>query len=352
MRARTPGIMPLVTLLLVCEMVGISVGQEDTTARPAVSVAGELAFSETLVFDYDRDGVQERVQFWISFEAVPPPGGPDAADPETESGSLVYYVYDLESEQLVDDWMVGFNMTMGGGFPRAGESYPLTNVRITGRTAQFDLAGTTFTIVDNGDSWDEDTIEITNQNGTRPARFYGGDVRVVANPLEVTRPMDIAANRECNECHEDAGISIAVLGGEHRELECRECHTVHPPDVDGAVFPDCLACHDGHAETMTASTCTECHASHDVTHYAHSPTIADESCAACHEDVVETLADSQSLHMGIGCVLCHQDEHAAEAKACQHCHRGTHPQHVMRKPELCGDCHGSAHDLKSAHEGH
>jgi len=337
--------------LLVLGVARTIVAQDGPPDDAAVSVSGELAFSEVLVFDYDRDGVQERVQFWIEFAAQPPAGGPGATDPTLQGGSLVYYVYDLEAEERVDDWMVGFNMTMGGGFPRAGESYPLTNVRIAGRKAEFDLAGTRFTVVDSGDSWEQDTIEITNQNGTRPARFYGGDVRVVPNPLEVAEPLDIAANRECNACHEDAGISIAVQGGPHRELSCADCHPVHPPDAEEAVFPACLDCHDGHSEAMAAATCVACHASHDVTHYAHAPTIADENCAACHADVVDTLAASRSLHMGVGCVLCHQDEHGAEAKACQYCHRGTHPQHVMRRPDLCGDCHGTAHDLKSAHGG-
>ncbi len=347
MSRRTSGITRTCALLAVVGVVGILLAQDGAPPVPGPSVSGELAFSETLVFDYDRDGVQNRVQFWIDFEARPAPGEPS---PRVTSGSLTYYVFDLDSTQRVDDWMIGFNMTMGGGFPRAGESYPLTNVRITGKKAQFDLAGTSFTMVDGGDSFKEDTIEVSDHNGVRKARFYGGDVRVVPDPL-AARPLDIEANRECNDCHDDAAASMAAVGGPHRELECITCHTEHPPDVEGVVVPACLECHESHSEVMTAASCVDCHASHDVETVAHTATMPDAYCAPCHDDVADTLRASRSLHMGVACVLCHQTEHSAEPKPCQHCHRGTHPQHVMQSPERCRDCHNTAHDTERGQAG-
>lgn len=346
MSGRSFGVASTLGALLVSATVGVLTAQDVRPAASAPSVSGELAFSETLVFDYDRDGTQNRVQFWIAFEGRPAPGEPS---PRVESGTLRYYVLDLESGQLVDNWMIGFNMTMGGGFPRAGESYPLTNVRITGKKAQFDLAGTSFTIVDGGDSFKEDTIEVSDHNGVREARFYGGDVRVIPDP-SAARPLDIEANRECNECHDDAAASMAAVGGPHREFECATCHPEHPPDVEEAVFPACLECHEGHSEAMTAATCVECHASHDATRYAHRTTMPDSYCAPCHGDVADTIRASRSLHMGVACVLCHQTEHSAEPKSCQFCHRGTHPQHVMQSPDRCRDCHNTAHEIESGRE--
>jgi hypothetical protein len=327
--------------LLVSGTVGMLLAQDGTLPPPAPSVSGELAFSETIVFDYDRDGTQERVQFWIDFEARPAPGGPS---PEVESGTLTYYVLDLESGQRVDDWMLGFNMTMGGGFPRAGESYPLTNVRISGKKAQFDLAGTGFTIVDGGDSWQEDTIEVSGLSGVRTGRFYGGDVRVVPDP-SAPQALDIEANRECNECHDEAAVTMAAGGGPHRDFECTTCHPQHPPDVEGVVVPACLECHESHSEVMTAASCAECHAGHDLASVAHTVSMPDSYCASCHGDVAHTIRASRSLHMGVACVLCHQSEHAAEPKTCQFCHRGTHPQHVMQSPDRCRDCHNTAHEI-------
>ena len=346
MSSRAIGVASTGAALLALGVVGILLAQDGAPPAPGPSVSGELAFSETLVFDYDRDGTQNRVQFWIDFEARPAPGEPS---PRVTSGSLTYYVFDLDSKQRVDDWMIGFNMTMGGGFPRAGESYPLTNVRITGKKAQFDLAGTSFTMIDGGDSFAEDTIEVSDHNGVRTGRFYGGDVRVVPDPL-AAQLLDIEANRECNECHEDAAASMAAVGGPHREFECTSCHTEHPPDVEGVVVPACLECHDSHSEVMTAASCVQCHAGHDVTRVVHTVAMPDSYCGACHDDVVDTLRASRSLHMGVKCVLCHQQQHAAQPKACGFCHRGTHPQHVMQSPDRCRDCHGTAHDIESGRE--
>jgi hypothetical protein len=340
-----------VVVLLVLGTAGILFSQRTAPPEPMVSVSGELAFSKTIVFDYDRDGSQDRVQFWISFEAQPPASTPGRTDAKLAGGYLSYYVYDVERHKRIDDWMLGFNMTMGGGFPRAGEKYPLTNVRITGLQAQFDLGSTSFRIIDGGNSWKKDTIEVTDVNGTRIARFYGGDVRIIPNQLEVAKPLDIKANRECIECHETSAVSIAVKGGPHHDFKCTDCHTEHPPDVEGVTFPNCLGCHDSHSEAMSASSCAECHGNHDVTRYIHTVTMPDTYCGACHDDVIETLKSSRSLHMGVACVLCHQNEHSAKAKECQYCHRGTHPEHVMRNPDRCGDCHNSAHDLKSARNG-
>jgi hypothetical protein len=116
--------------------------------------------------------------------------------------------------------------------------------------------------------------------------------------------------------------------------------------VEGVAVPECLGCHESHSEVMTAATCVECHASHDATRYVHTATLPDTYCAACHGDVVETLKASRSLHMGVACVLCHQKEHSAKAKECHFCHRGTHPQHVMRRPDRCVECHNTAHDIE------
>lgn len=327
--------------LIALGMVGILLAQDVPPVVPAASVSGELAFSEAILFDYDRDGSQDRVQFWIEFEARPAPGDPS---PKVESGSLKYFVFDLEEQRRIDDWMLGFNMTMGGDFPRAGESYPLTNVRITGRQAQFDLGGTSFTVVDRGDSWKDDTFEVRDASGVRKGRFYGGDVRVIPDP-SAPQPLDIEANRECNECHAEAAATIAAGGGPHRELECMGCHTEHPPEVERAVVPECMGCHESHSDALTASTCVECHAGHDFTKVVHTATMPDAYCGACHDDVVGTLRASRSLHMGVKCVLCHQDEHPAQAKACDYCHRGAHPQEMVHSPDGCRDCHNTAHDL-------
>ena len=103
------------------------------------SFHGELAFSDTIAFDYDRDGTLDKVQFWIELhgqQAIGEPGSPGA---RPESGSVSYFVVDVARKRRIDNWLLGLNMA--GGFPVAGEPYPLVNISITERTVQFELSG-------------------------------------------------------------------------------------------------------------------------------------------------------------------------------------------------------------------
>jgi hypothetical protein len=307
------------------------------------SIYGELAFSETIGFDYNRDGTTDSVQFWIELKAQPAVGEPGTPGARAESGSVSYFVLDLKSGRRIDDWLLGLNMTgLVGGFPVAGEEYPLTNISITGNTAQFDLRGSTWTIRDEGDSWEKDDIRIVTGGREREGRFYGGNVTVLADPAIVTKPADIRENRRCNRCHEDAALTVAADGGPHAELECAACHVKHPPKAPGTV-PQCAACHNPHADSMSMASCVTCHSSHDIDRVQYSIFVPDEHCAACHRDSMTQVQASGTRHMGLACALCHRDEHGA-IPSCTDCHGGPHSQKVMARPERCVRCHNGAHE--------
>jgi hypothetical protein len=314
----------------------------DTWPPPPASIRGELAFSEIIAFDYNRDGTPDRVQFWIELKGQPALGAPGQIGAQQESGSVSYFVLDVERQERINDWLLGFNMA--GGFPVAGQPYPLTNIRINGRTAQFELQGSSWTITDGGDGWERDTIEIETGGRKREGKFYGGDVTVTPDPQTIWEPMDIAENRRCNRCHRDAAISMAAEGGPHAELECAACHTEHPPKAPGT-FPQCLECHDPHADTMQAQSCVTCHSSHDVAVVAYGITVPDEHCATCHAEAAASLRESGTRHMGLDCVICHQSEHAA-IPTCVDCHGAPHPENVMSRPDRCVRCHVGAHETR------
>jgi hypothetical protein len=311
---------------------------------PGASIYGELAFSEKVGFDYDRDGKTDSVQFWIELKAQSAVGDPGTPGARVESGSVSYFVLDLESGRRIDDWMLGLNMTgLVGGFPMAGKEYPLTNIRIRGKTAQFDLRGSTWTIRDNGDSWEQDDIRIETGGREKQGRFYGGDITVIPDPTIVTKPANIRENRRCNRCHEDAAVSVAAEGGEHAEFECTACHAKHPSKTPPPPVRKCSGCHNPHAESMTMGSCVTCHSSHDIDHVQYSIFVPDEHCAACHEDSMAQVQASGTLHMGLACALCHRDEHGA-IPSCTDCHGGPHPERVMARPERCVRCHDGAHE--------
>lgn len=328
--------------VLIVMSAGLLIAADAAEEREAPFVAADLAYSQVLAFDYDQDGESERVQFWLRLEGVPALGKPGEREYRAETGQLYYVVYDVDAKTKVENWSIGFNM----GFPMAEKPYPITNIDVRGRTASFEFQGATWTIKDGGESWEDDSITIQDHRGTRPLRFYAGNARVVPDPWTASDPMDIEANRECNECHTEAAVSMAVVGGPHRKLACELCHVEHPPDVEGALAASCGNCHEPHSRSMRESSCTKCHASHDVNAVVYGVDIPDGYCVACHQDASDTLQASGTLHTGLSCVLCHAAEHGASVE-CVYCHRATHPTHVMESSGVCGKCHNTAHETAS-----
>jgi len=255
-------------ILLTALLVGVLFAEDEAppAAPTGPSVACELAYTDVIAFDYDRDGTRDRVQFWLVIEGRPASGEPGTAGAVPASGSVTYYVYDVVRKRRIDDWLMGFNM----GFPVAGQPYPIADIRIEGRTARFDVRGATWTVTDGGDTWEKDTIEIESGGRKRKGRFYGGDVRVTPDPNVVWEPLDIEENRECNGCHRDAAVSMAAEGGPHRELECEVCHAEHPPDTEGA-FPQCVECHEAHDEDHDREELQTEEARPGARHVAHDP---------------------------------------------------------------------------------
>ena len=344
------------------------------------SFHGELAFSDTIAFDYDRDGTLDKVQFWIELkgqQAIGEPGSPGA---RPESGSVSYFVVDVRNQRRIDNWLVGLNMA--GGFPVAGQPYPLTDISISEQTVRFMLRGSGWIIVDRGNTWKKDSIEITTGGRKREGRFYGGDITVTPGPpappkpvvteaasspppptveavpdaatvqaaaalaakpepRPVLPPADIKANRQCNKCHEEAAGTIAAFGGPHADLKCASCHDKHPRDVDGA-RPACTRCHNSHDDSIRMGSCSDCHSSHAVTEIRYGIEIPDTYCEACHKSSAKRLKESGTRHVGLACVICHRNDHGS-IPACVDCHGAPHNKRMMSKPERCVACHEGAH---------
>jgi hypothetical protein len=152
-------------------------GAEAPAGNPG-TIEGGLAYSQVFRFDYDRDGVRNRVQFYVYMEGSTAALEPDPAGLAPAQGSVRYIVYDLDKKKKVDRWLVGLNM---GGFPEPGTPYPMTNLVIRGNTAEFDAFNMHWTVIDGGKGWQKDTVVVDDHfQKPRKGRFYGGDVVVTA----------------------------------------------------------------------------------------------------------------------------------------------------------------------------
>src|SRR5512135_3129516 len=94
-------------------------------AAERAEISGAVAYTEIVRFDYTKDGIRNRVQFWLEFKGRPAVGKPGDPGYQPEEGAIWYYLYDVEKKQKVANWLMGFNMMEG---PPPSGPYPMTNI--------------------------------------------------------------------------------------------------------------------------------------------------------------------------------------------------------------------------------
>ena len=313
------------------------------TAAQLTEFTGAVAYTEIMEFDYTKDGTRNRVQFWLEFKGSPALGKKGETGYKPESGAIYYYLVDVENRKKVDNWLMGFSMMEG---PPPSGPYPMNNIDINGNTVTFAAFGMKWTVIDGGEGYEKDTVKIDDGFRVKDMKMFGGDLRIVNAGMEALAPGQDCMN--CYECHEGPAKEMIVKGGEHAKMGCGECHVGHPPDMKHS-YKACTECHDPHSDQMAEDSCGQCHRAHTATEVAYAYNVPSEYCHACHGEDAEVLASSRSKHSDIACALCHQEKHKAVSE-CQYCHGAPHPQHVMKKKDICGACHHTAHDLESARE--
>ena len=319
---------------LFCQLVFCS----GLTAAQQTEITGAVAYTEMIQFDYTKDGIRNRVQFWLEFKGRPALGKPGDAGYKPESGAIYYYLVDMDNKKQVDNWLMGFSMMEG---PPPSGPYPMTGIEIRGNMAMFTAFDMLWTVIDGGEGYAKDTVKIDDGFRTREMKLYGGDFQIVDTEIEAH-----AVYQDCVKCHTGPAMAMRSKGGKHNTVGCGDCHVGHPPEVKKP-YKACMECHKPHSDQMAEDACNQCHRAHVATEVTYAFNVPSSYCTACHQDAADELAASRSKHSDIACALCHQEKHKTKSN-CQYCHGGTHPQHVMKNIDICGACHHTAHDLESA----
>ena len=299
----------IAALILMCPLL---FGSQLNPAQQT-GITGAVAYTETIQFDYRKDGIRNRVQFWLEFKGTPALGKPGEAGYKPESGAIYYYLVDVDNKKQVDNWLMGFSMMEG---PPPSGPYPMNNIKVRGKTATFTAFGMTWTVIDGGEGYAKDTVKIDDGFRTGEMKLHGGDLRIVDAGMEAHGP----------PCLRVSGLA--------------------PPEVK-QLYSECTKCHKPHSDQMGVDACGQCHPAHAPTEVLYSYNVPSRYCHACHQKVADLLASTRSKHSDIACVLCHQ-ETCKTSSPCQYCHGAAHPTHVMKKIGICEACHRTAHDLESA----
>jgi hypothetical protein len=156
-------------------------------AEPPLEVSGAVAYTDYFRFDYTKDGVRNRVQFWLEMQGRAEVGRPGEPGYQPAEGFIRYYLKDADRGNKVANWREGLNMT---GLP-ADQPYPMSNLVFEGNTARFEAFGMKWTVTDGGEGFQNDKVIIDDGFKQAVGKFYDGDLRVgppaAAEPVPVPR---------------------------------------------------------------------------------------------------------------------------------------------------------------------
>ena len=170
--ARENNLMRIVLVaLLLCLGAGLSLSR----AQVPSEIAGAVAYTEVIRFDYTKDGIRNPVQFWIEFKGRTALGKPGEPGYRPAEGALWYYLFDVDKKQKVANWLMGFTMMEG---PPPSGPYPMTNLVIDGNTARFEAFDMKWTVVDGGEGYAKDRVMVDDGFKPKYMKIYGGDIMI------------------------------------------------------------------------------------------------------------------------------------------------------------------------------
>ena len=138
-------------------------------------ISGAVAYTDVIRFDYTKDGIRDRVQFWLEFKGKTAVGVAEEPGYVPEEGTIFYYLLDLDNNKKVTNWLMGFSMVSE---PAPSGPYPMKNLVIDGNTARFEAFNRQWTVKDGGLGFEKDTVLVDDGFKPKPLKLYGGDVTV------------------------------------------------------------------------------------------------------------------------------------------------------------------------------
>lgn len=185
----------------------------------------------------------------------------------------------------------------------------------------------------------------------------------IDDPENVKPPIDFegkgaAAEQKvaaCLSCHGGERHLAFWDSGKHskNDVSCSDCHSIHGSTTDPSIAP-----YRTTQRKLEYETCTECHQNirTQLSKNSHHPIQEGKvTCSDCHNPhgaLSPAMVKNESTNQL--CASCHVDKrgpfvwaHMPVEENCLSCHN-SHGSNVpklltVKVPQLCQDCHGSAH---------
>ena len=141
-------------------------------------ISGAVAYTDVIRFDYTKDGIRNRVQFWLEFKGKTAVGVAGEPGYVPEEGAIFYYLLDLANNKKVTNWLMGFSMVSE---PAPSGPYPMKHLVIDGKTARFEAFNRKWIVTDGGPGFEKDTVLVDDGFKPKPMKLYSGDLKVIGS---------------------------------------------------------------------------------------------------------------------------------------------------------------------------
>jgi len=142
-------------------------------------LTGEVAYSEPMLFDYNRDGQSKQVQLWLTLDIEPAWGKKGEPGYLKEKGTVRRYMKDLELGAPV----IGYDQFMMLPDNPLGEPVEARDIEISGNTATFTVGTNRVTVKDNGPGFANDSITVNDGIRDYPVSLFGGDLKITREEI-------------------------------------------------------------------------------------------------------------------------------------------------------------------------
>jgi len=163
--------LPVVFFLLLVWPLSLVAAEDD---RPRL--VGEVAYSEPMLFDYNRDGESKQVQFWLYLDIKPAFGKKGEAGYVPEEGTVRRYMKDIEKGIPV----IGYDQFMMIPDNPLGKAVEVSDIELSGNTASFTSGSFRITVKDNGPGFARDSITVNDGIREYPLSLFAGDLKITS----------------------------------------------------------------------------------------------------------------------------------------------------------------------------
>ena len=150
------------------------------SAAPAPAAAGQptltgsVAYAEPVAWDYDKDGSNNQVQMWASFNIKAPVGTKGTPGYLAGGGTMRRFIKDLDTGKPV----AGYGIRNMLPDTPLGQPIEVSDVEFKDRRMQFTVEGYRYTVTDGGSGYKNDRVVLNNGLEDYPVTLLAGDLTI------------------------------------------------------------------------------------------------------------------------------------------------------------------------------